>query len=570
MRREVLSEPQREYDAQRDFVRAWGPSVEADLTVVLDSEMQRRNDYRRGREDEMVRLHEAVDAKVFEIAERQHEEERLSAWGIRVNKELEGLERVKEGLREKAARATGPSRVDGVSPAEVAGKAELFRAIDEINELCEHNDTLSADIRDLKHETDVHSLDTDTDSSDAAASPRSYHATIAHRDGERSAVDSESSSVPPTPPSSDAESEHEAARDVGKKGKKGKKKGGKKSGKKTDAAGSADADSPPERVSKLSQEKRGPHYQSVAYANQGGVIKKVHEGRNDMTDREAFELEREQFRFTMSKTDKLDALRENRLHNLRRGTWITIVPHGKGIAGSDDSDSLVRVRAQLSLEDAGTEDETWNLELGENSAFSLPLNRGDVQAILLGQGTEAFVEGLQRVGGYVAQSSPQSVPPSTRGLVEHPEELSHYAYRSVSIVFVGKTRVTEFCFVADNALDFESWLVGLGRATRAPGDEQEIVPRWSTRLNIAHNRDISRLAEAERQFCAINHVPPIDYLNAKYESLSGNRYAHRRPPPPFPPSTPTGSSQLYSTSGAPRPSTWSTPRSSSTFSKPLV
>eukprot|EP00754_Rhynchopus_humris_P023134 Rhum_TRINITY_DN14824_c10_g10::Rhum_TRINITY_DN14824_c10_g10_i1::g.119419::m.119419 len=43
MRREVLSEPQREYDAQRDFVRAWGPSVEADLTVVLDSEMQRRN-----------------------------------------------------------------------------------------------------------------------------------------------------------------------------------------------------------------------------------------------------------------------------------------------------------------------------------------------------------------------------------------------------------------------------------------------------------------------------------------------------------------------------------------------
>eukprot|EP01061_Rhynchopus_euleeides_P016778 TRINITY_DN2809_c0_g1_i3.p1 TRINITY_DN2809_c0_g1~~TRINITY_DN2809_c0_g1_i3.p1 ORF type:complete len:1014 (+),score=288.23 TRINITY_DN2809_c0_g1_i3:252-3044(+) len=466
-----LLKARRDYEAVQAEIEGATDIVEASLAAELERHLQERVIVRRDTEARMVRAREENDKEAFERAAARRRAEMLGVWETRVEKEVAQIQAEKDALAAKKGRASGPSRTNGLTPEQIAAKSELFRALDEIADLEERNEALRGTIRDYKAETQ---LDVATDSEDSEE--RAVYHTLGSALHRTTRPSTPESSVPPTPPS-DFSGPPAVPQPVG----------------------SVERNPPSVPASRLLE----------SYRSLGGD-----DAVKNMSDKEAFEVEREQFLFTVRKNDRMQEIFKGIVELLQKGTEVTFL--------NPDPHVLMRRFVARIEHDPKTEKSFFNI--GGPSGSSWCLNDGSLLEIRLGQNSDQFNGVLQEVGGYSAVSSPQSMPPTTKMLVSEPHTLSMYAYRSITLSFASHSR-PEVSFVADSSEDFERWQVGLHKCSaHTEGSEKAtIIPQWSAPLDLSRNRDITRLAEKERHFCSMNHIAPIDYLNAKYETLSGNR-----------------------------------------------
>eukprot|EP01062_Namystynia_karyoxenos_P071199 TRINITY_DN66607_c0_g1_i1.p1 TRINITY_DN66607_c0_g1~~TRINITY_DN66607_c0_g1_i1.p1 ORF type:complete len:946 (+),score=425.66 TRINITY_DN66607_c0_g1_i1:77-2914(+) len=215
---------------------------------------------------------------------------------------------------------------------------------------------------------------------------------------------------------------------------------------------------------------------------------------------EQFELEKKQFLAAMRKEAHVASLIEQILQYLECGTVIYRLDKGnlsKDFAFLAHNRSMV----QVCMIHEGKPERKRGIRM---------VSLREVREILMGQSSDRFRMMLKRTEANVP------VDPSDLAKVDKDSEkieafnTGQYFYRSISL----KLKRDVFDFVCNNDSDFECWTVALHRITT-------LVPHYGRPLDLVGNayRGLDELNEEERDWCALNHVPPLLYLNAKMQCL---------------------------------------------------
>ena len=128
------------------------------------------------------------------------------------------------------------------------------------------------------------------------------------------------------------------------------------------------------------------------------------------------------------------------------------------------------------------------------------LKIADISGILLGQFSDVFAKALEG-----APMVPRGTPmPETAAKITL-SSLPIFFYRSFSLEAKKSTLLD---VVADSDTDFEAWVVTVHRLTLKD-------PAWGAPLDISTVKDVARLNDEEKKLCAVNHITPTSFLQAK-------------------------------------------------------
>eukprot|EP01064_Diplonema_japonicum_P035674 TRINITY_DN7809_c0_g1_i2.p1 TRINITY_DN7809_c0_g1~~TRINITY_DN7809_c0_g1_i2.p1 ORF type:complete len:926 (+),score=244.95 TRINITY_DN7809_c0_g1_i2:49-2826(+) len=346
--REGVVESRRSLQMAQEVIDGVDGAVAAAVRRYAEKHEIERREYRRKVEKQIAKEKEANDAMAFDISVKKRRADQLRAWEQRVKREIATLESSKEALKDKASRATGPSRTEGLTPEEIHRKAEYFRLLDEIDDIEETNEEMRGKVRALKEETN---MDVPTDSEDED--------TYSDDDG-KSLDSGESSRDTSLPPS--------ASSDL--------------------------PDSDSDSVSSSSSSSAG--------------LGKIGLQKKRAVEGSAMDLERRQFKFTLKKEQNLMLLVEQIMQYLEFGTNFSLVQSEPPHITRKYAYLTPEKRTHLNL--CNLDPSTGLCSDKKNVAKEIVM--ADITAVGLGQSSQVFSKAMRGVGASVSFDATQMPPSS--------------------------------------------------------------------------------------------------------------------------------------------------------------
>eukprot|EP01065_Artemidia_motanka_P045032 TRINITY_DN6519_c4_g1_i1.p1 TRINITY_DN6519_c4_g1~~TRINITY_DN6519_c4_g1_i1.p1 ORF type:complete len:1023 (+),score=251.87 TRINITY_DN6519_c4_g1_i1:154-3069(+) len=482
--RTSAAQSRRELDAAKELVLGTPGATERAIAALNEQADTEIREHRRRTDRAVAAERVAADDLAFNMQQQKRRADKLRVWGERVEAELKQLAEEEQALAGKLAKATGPSRSEGMTPEQLRRARGRFALLDEVDELEEAVERLTGRVRELRAEAEV---DAPTDSDDGSSSG-SVHVLR----GLLLESDDDCSVTPPSSPRDGSSSLPPSAAS-------------------SPRPMVSFAEDPPEAAE--SSDDSSSTFSSDTSTSTRSATESEKQAKQVREEFEAVDKERRQLAFTVSRELRMHNIVKDIMKYLDHGTPVTMV-----VNNADKPPWLVNALMYLAR------DRTLICICQAEKAK--PLDRKkitevvelqQIKAICLGQSSEEFRNARQRTRTAEQAHDPtQPMPPTTGDLHHRPGQLGSFFYRSVSLELGGRKR-RSLDFVTNTDQDHEAWVVALLQLTK-------LNPQWGQGLvDIARNKGYNQLEEEERKFCVANHISPLNFLNAKRQVLARPR-----------------------------------------------